>query len=652
MADTIIPNVVVSMPSQLFTQARSFKGNAGGKVYIGKIDTDPTIPENQVQVYLQTEDGNTIPVSQPVIINSGGYPVYNGQIAKFVTVEGHSMAVYDAYNVQQFYYPNVLKYDPDMLRQQLATDDGVSLVGSAADARELAGDEFDSETVVDHIHVRSDVSKSFRHFLNVKNGTVDATQALTDALTSGYTVEIPHDYILRLDSANIPTVSGTRLVGQYGARPTILINHTDIVSPQFNVTVFNQFANLRFRYPNQKLALAGGESPIAYGALFDGGGYFSEFHNLDVGNAYYAFKLGNATNSCSKITMSNIIGAPLFRGLSLDRVMDIPRVSDIHWNYNYMRDYALPGENYAYDDTLKTWIHNNGTAFHIGRCDFGTFFRLFSYGYWRGIYLRSERYTGSAENCRFISCDQDMSVHPLWLQNWENRVSILDCKLVGAVNSGMSRVDNTFNLISDTGQSTAVAVLDGVDIGYCNTNAVQTGANTIITNCKIHDYGNQPGSQGNAIIQSADRSVVVSDTTIDGAGGTKTRAIFTGVSTQPLTLGDGVSITNTTLASFDWRTGPVLLSRNARLGGSPGHNGISFISNVPKTYPCESIPTAGNYFRKGDYAEMTKPVIRSGGGVPDHVVQGWRRLTDANAAGTNHVLNTDWVEDRTYYRGL
>ncbi|EFN2293903.1 head-binding protein, partial [Escherichia coli] len=49
MTDTIRPNVVVSMPSQLFTQSRSFKGNANGKIYIGKIDTDPTIPENQIQ---------------------------------------------------------------------------------------------------------------------------------------------------------------------------------------------------------------------------------------------------------------------------------------------------------------------------------------------------------------------------------------------------------------------------------------------------------------------------------------------------------------------------------------------------------------------------------------------------------------------------
>lgn len=124
MSEQIIPNVVVSMPSQLFTLARKFQAASNGKIFIGKIDTDPTIPENQIQVYLQNEDGTTVPVSQPLIINQAGYPVYNGQIAKFVTVQGHSMAVYDSYGAQQFYYPNVLKYDPDQFRKLIEDGDG------------------------------------------------------------------------------------------------------------------------------------------------------------------------------------------------------------------------------------------------------------------------------------------------------------------------------------------------------------------------------------------------------------------------------------------------------------------------------------------------------------------------------------------------
>ncbi|WP_262421303.1 phage head-binding domain-containing protein [Escherichia coli] len=137
----ITANVVVSMPSQLFTMARSFKAVANGKIYIGKIDTDPVNPENQIQVYVENEDGSHVPVSQPIIINAAGYPVYNGQIAKFVTVQGHSMAVYDAYGAQQFYFPNVLKYDPDQLRKQvehnlfniwkeLSNSYGINLIGT------------------------------------------------------------------------------------------------------------------------------------------------------------------------------------------------------------------------------------------------------------------------------------------------------------------------------------------------------------------------------------------------------------------------------------------------------------------------------------------------------------------------------------------
>lgn len=126
----ITANVVVSMPSQLFTLARSFKANANGKIYIGQIDTDPVNPANQIPVYLENEDGSHVQVSQPIVINAGGYPVYNGQIAKFVTVQGHSMAVYDAYGTQQFYYPNILKYDPDQLKLQLSSAGGASMIGT------------------------------------------------------------------------------------------------------------------------------------------------------------------------------------------------------------------------------------------------------------------------------------------------------------------------------------------------------------------------------------------------------------------------------------------------------------------------------------------------------------------------------------------
>ncbi|MCB8642682.1 hypothetical protein LJE08_14085, partial [Holdemanella sp. DFI.5.55] len=57
---------------------------------------------------------------------------------------------------------------------------------------------------VDHGHSTNDVSVSFRKFLTVKDGRVNATQAVIDAMTSGYLVEVPHDYTLRVEAADIP----------------------------------------------------------------------------------------------------------------------------------------------------------------------------------------------------------------------------------------------------------------------------------------------------------------------------------------------------------------------------------------------------------------------------------------------------------------
>ncbi|EGM1787267.1 hypothetical protein ILY44_000199 [Salmonella enterica subsp. enterica] len=170
----ITANVVVSMPSQLFTMAQSFKAVANGKIYIGKIDTDPVNPENQIPVYLEREDGTHIQVPQPIVINSAGYPVYNGQIAKFVTEQVHSMAVYDAYGTQQFYYPNVLTYAPDQFKLQLSQPGGAGFVGFSH-----------AETYPDWTlgkHDQNIVYPTDAPFNAPTDGTTDATTALQSAI--------------------------------------------------------------------------------------------------------------------------------------------------------------------------------------------------------------------------------------------------------------------------------------------------------------------------------------------------------------------------------------------------------------------------------------------------------------------------------------
>ncbi|EDZ9581348.1 phage tail protein, partial [Salmonella enterica subsp. enterica serovar Kentucky] len=123
----------VSNPRPIFTESRSFKAVANGKIYIGQIDTDPVNPANQIPVYIENEDGSHVQITQPLIINAAGKIVYNGQLVKVVTVKGHSMAIYDAYGCQVDYIANVLKYDPDQLEYRLSQPDGYLLVGGLAE---------------------------------------------------------------------------------------------------------------------------------------------------------------------------------------------------------------------------------------------------------------------------------------------------------------------------------------------------------------------------------------------------------------------------------------------------------------------------------------------------------------------------------------
>ncbi|HCU2310645.1 TPA: hypothetical protein OUJ77_000634 [Klebsiella aerogenes] len=127
MTDT---NYLVSMPASPFSTPRAFKSVANGRIYIAIPDTDPVNPANQIPVYIVNEDGSEVQVSQPVVINAGGFPVYNGQIAKFVVKQNYSMAVYDSVGVQQYYWPDLSTVDPSNLLVNLTSDNGASLIGT------------------------------------------------------------------------------------------------------------------------------------------------------------------------------------------------------------------------------------------------------------------------------------------------------------------------------------------------------------------------------------------------------------------------------------------------------------------------------------------------------------------------------------------
>lgn len=501
----------------------------------------------------------------------------------------------------------------------------------------------DNSIEVDDYHVTNTPYVSIRKFLTVKDGSIDASSILQNALNNYKNITIPGDYTIRLDSAGINIPLDCSLMGEDGRYPTILINHTTVTTSQFILGGRNIIKNLRVRYPLQKTTLDTNETPINYGPLFSGSGFYSVISDLDIGNCYYGFKLGgNTEGSASKITMFNIIGSPIYRGLSLDRVLDIPRISDIHFNQNYLTAPYIPSLS------LRQWTHENGEAFHVGRVDFAAFFRLFAFGYKHGIYFRGERYTGSSDTVRLIDCDFDICLHPIWAQNFAGTLSIRGGKFTGNAVSTTGLVepaDGSYNQIYATVPASNVYIM-GARFGNYSKDAFRVGSSVSFDNCVIYDYGSDNGQRaGITTLTDTSPDVILSSTVITGDKGTQTRGVYSVNGTGTLSLTNNSQILGATLEGFRWVSGKVLYD-NTSYFNTASRTNMSFLTNQCYDYQSDSVPTSGSYYQRGDYVRKINPTNGNITTQVNYFVVGWIRLTASNVDGTNHVLGTDWQELR------
>ncbi|ELZ1159360.1 hypothetical protein SPO15_003672 [Escherichia coli] len=311
----ITANVIVSMPSQLFTMARSFKAVANGKIYIGKIDTDPVNPENRIQVYVENEDGSHVPVSQPIIINAAGYPVYNGQIAKFVTVQGHSMAVYDAYGAQQFYFPNVLKYDPDQFRAIIESPEGAGHVGyqyrrNTGSTMRMVSDVLDERVSLWDFHCDSSGNV-------IQPGpTVDSRQCIQKAI----------DAIYEAGGGTLIIPTGTWYLNSYGV-PDKISNYGGVIHWRSRVNIhFEAGSTLKLtNYFNERgyCVICGfdGNDPATSGDLRDamitGNGTIHCGDNIQAVGGSLAYAIGTGRSYNVSVRDIHITGGDLTWAVTL-----------------------------------------------------------------------------------------------------------------------------------------------------------------------------------------------------------------------------------------------------------------------------------------------------------------------------------------------
>lgn len=486
------------------------------------------------------------------------------------------------------------------------------------------------------------------NFVDVTGGT-PADDGLKTAIAlaeaSGKTICVPAGSTITLATAGINIPEGVRIIGAGGADScTFVIDHEDVTANQFIVNSRNVISGINFWYKRQTFNLMT-KPIIQYKPLFYGAGYSSTFEYLNIGNAYYGFQLGGTDiGGTGKIVMRQIFGAPIFRGLSLDRCQDIPRISDIHWNYNLYLD---KWNEYAQD--LKQWMFENATGFHFGRVDFAAVFRLFCFGYKIGYHIRSERFPGSADSLRLVECDADICSRPIFAQNFTGVLYIKGGKFTGnsAGTNGLVEKEVSTCLFYETVPASQI-VLDSVTFNNLTGDAINYGGDLRATNCKVYNVGKsgsqraafrpRGGSNANLYLSGVDIRLNLDNV----------RGVWSDESTGTVTLVDGTSITGLALEGYRWTGGGKVVTDGTCSIGIQSRSLGSWHNNANSWFFSETMPTVGAFYKEGDFVFCSKPRA-VGVTVPaNYSVIGWSRVTNANAGGTNHVLNTDWFEVKAF----
>jgi len=117
----------VTMSPEYIPSPFAGKPISNGYIYVGVVDTDPEIPANQQQVYVQDENGGTTPISQPVRTNAGGVPQYNNSPVIILVENGYSVKVLDQNQSQVYYIPNTSQ-DYDITAITVDATNGTQIV--------------------------------------------------------------------------------------------------------------------------------------------------------------------------------------------------------------------------------------------------------------------------------------------------------------------------------------------------------------------------------------------------------------------------------------------------------------------------------------------------------------------------------------------
>jgi len=149
------------------------------------------------------------------------------------------------------------------------------------------------------------------------------------------------------------------LLHAYGKGDFITLSHNAVID------------GLEIYYPDQKTQYA--PDPYGWTIKIPPDQHGATIRNICCPNPYQ-FIYANADG----FLIDGVQGYPLMTGIQLDRVADVPRINNIHFNGNVWQD-AL--------QSMRDWVMHNGVCLKATGVEELMIYNLFAYGYLRGLWF-------------------------------------------------------------------------------------------------------------------------------------------------------------------------------------------------------------------------------------------------------------------------
>lgn len=233
----------------------------------------------------------------------------------------------------------------------------------------------------------------------------------------------------------------------------------------------------------QATSISTGWAPVNYPDTIEVNGSDVALENIFFRNASRGIiirgAVGQANSSTGRVTLKHIWGQPIISGVSVDNVLDVIKIDDVHfwpfWSYHQIvSDYQRYGANYAF--TFK-------------RCDNPHLTNIFVLGYRIGFYFSSSTPSvvgGSTSRFLMSNCGVDHSPQGIMIDGPGTSGAVSNFYTLGGTN-GISGIEvNAANVLLQC---------SNIRISVVNTNAVRAaGANTVVSVENIAvDNWNQSG---------------------------------------------------------------------------------------------------------------------------------------------------------------